>query len=75
MPWLFDTDAISELLRKRPAPGYVDWLAGVPRVEQYTSKILFVTIVQVMLAFVTGKVDSAHIYWNHTTGRFAAWPL
>jgi len=22
-----------------------------------------------------GKVDSAHIYWNHETGRFAAWSL
>lgn len=40
MPWLFDTDAISELLRKRPVPGYVEWLAGVPRVEQYTSAIV-----------------------------------
>jgi len=30
------------------------------RVLQYTSQILFVTVVQVMLAVVTGKVDSAH---------------
>lgn len=22
-----------------------------------------------------GKVDSAHIYWNHAAGRFAAWSL
>lgn len=40
MPWLFDTDAISELLRKRPAPRYVDWLAAIPRAEQFTSAVV-----------------------------------
>ena len=44
---LFASDAINAVFEKN-------------RVEQYTSKILFVTIVQVMLAVVTGKVDSAH---------------
>lgn len=39
MPYLFDTDAISELLRPRPAPGFVDWVAGVPRAEQFTSAV------------------------------------
>ena len=37
MPWLFDTDAISELLKRRPAPRYVAWLAAIPRTEQFTS--------------------------------------
>ena len=40
MPWLFDTDAISELLRKRPAPRYVEWLAAIPRAEQFTSAVV-----------------------------------
>jgi tRNA(fMet)-specific endonuclease VapC len=40
VPWLFDTDAISELLRRRPAPRYVEWLAGIPRSEQFTSAIV-----------------------------------
>lgn len=39
MAFLFDTDAISELLRPRPAPGFVDWVATVPRSEQFTSAI------------------------------------
>jgi len=37
MAYLFDTDAISELLKPRPAPHYVRWLMAVPREEQYTS--------------------------------------
>lgn len=40
MPYLFDTDAISELLRPRPLPGYLDWLETVPREEQYTSAVV-----------------------------------
>ena len=44
---LFASDAINAVFEKH-------------RVEQYTSKILFATVVQVMLAVVSGKVDSAH---------------
>lgn len=40
MPYLFDTDAISELLKKKPAPDYLRWLAGVPRLDQFTSAIV-----------------------------------
>ena len=40
MAFLFDTDAISELLKTRPAPGYVSWLAAVPREEQFTSAVV-----------------------------------
>ncbi len=39
MPYLFDTDAISEVLKKRPAPAYLRWLARLPRAEQFTSAI------------------------------------
>ena len=37
---LFDTDAISELLKPRPASGYIRWLTAVPREEQYTSAVV-----------------------------------
>ena len=40
MAYLFDTDAISELLRSRPAPAYVEWLRGVPREAQFTSAVV-----------------------------------
>ena len=40
MAYLFDTDAISELLRPRPAAAYVRWLRAVPREEQYTSAVV-----------------------------------
>ena len=39
MPFLFDTDAISETLRKRPAAAFLAWLAGVPRGEQFASAV------------------------------------
>jgi len=37
--FLFDTDAISETLRPRPDPGYIGWLAIVPRDEQFASAV------------------------------------
>ena len=40
MAYLFDTDAISELLKPRPAAGYVRWLASIPRDEQFTSAVV-----------------------------------
>jgi tRNA(fMet)-specific endonuclease VapC len=40
MAYLFDTDAISELLRPRPALGYVRWLAVLPRGDQFTSAVV-----------------------------------
>ena len=40
MAFLFDTDAISELLRPRPLPSDVKWLAGIPRADQFTSAII-----------------------------------
>jgi len=39
VPYLFDTDAISEVLRSRPLPGYVEWLETVPRDQQFTSAV------------------------------------
>jgi tRNA(fMet)-specific endonuclease VapC len=37
--YLFDTDAVSELLRPRPRPSYVDWIRGIPREDQFISSI------------------------------------
>lgn len=40
MSYLFDTDAISETLRKKPLQDYIEWLRQVPREDQYTSTII-----------------------------------
>ena len=40
MAFLFDTDAVSEVLRKRPAPLYLEWLRKVPREDQFTSAVV-----------------------------------
>ena len=39
MPFLFDTDAVSELLKPRPLARYVDWIRTVPREDQFTSAV------------------------------------
>ena len=40
MAFLFDTDAISELLRLRPLSAYIAWLRTVSREEQFTSAVV-----------------------------------
>lgn len=40
MAYLFDTDAISELLRTQPLAPYVNWLKAIPREEQFTSAVV-----------------------------------
>ncbi len=40
MAFLFDTDAISEVLRRKPARPYLRWLASIPRAEQFTSAVV-----------------------------------
>lgn len=40
MTYLFDTDALSESLRKRPAQEYLQWLRTVTRENQYTSAVV-----------------------------------
>lgn len=39
MPFLFDTDAISELMKPRPIAAYMDWVRTVPRQDQFTSAV------------------------------------
>jgi predicted nucleic acid-binding protein len=37
--YLFDTDAVSEVLRPKPLPTFLEWLRGVPREDQFISAI------------------------------------
>lgn len=53
MAYLFDTDAISELLRPRPLPTYVEWLAGIDRADQFTSAVVIGELFEG--AFLSGK--------------------
>jgi predicted nucleic acid-binding protein len=39
MAYLFDTDAISELLRPQPLHAYVQWMETIPRDAQFTSAV------------------------------------
>ncbi len=39
MAYLFDTDAISEVLKPRPASSYVQWLSTVVREDQFASAV------------------------------------
>lgn len=39
MAFLFDTDALSEAFRKRPASSYLSWLSQIPQDEQFTSSV------------------------------------
>lgn len=40
MAFLFDTDALSEALKKRPSASYLLWLSEIPRGQQFTSAIV-----------------------------------
>ena len=40
MAFLFDTDAISEVLKPQPAFAYLRWLRTVPREDQFTSAVV-----------------------------------
>jgi predicted nucleic acid-binding protein len=56
MAYLFDTDAISEILRKQPLPGYLQWLRSIAREDQYTSSIVIAELYKG--AFRSPKRDS-----------------
>jgi len=40
MAFLFDSDALSEALRKRPLPAYLLWLSEIPRNQQFSSAVV-----------------------------------
>jgi predicted nucleic acid-binding protein len=39
VPFLFDTDAVSEVLKRRPAADYLKWIGGIPRADQFISAV------------------------------------
>ncbi len=39
MAYLFDTDAVSEVLRPHPIPSYLRWLSAIPREDQFASAV------------------------------------
>jgi len=39
MAYLFHTDAVAEILRRRPNPDFVEWLWTVPREDQFVSAV------------------------------------
>jgi tRNA(fMet)-specific endonuclease VapC len=39
VPYLFDTDAVSEVLRPNPLTAFLEWLRGVPREDQFVSAV------------------------------------
>jgi len=39
MAYLFDTSALSEVLRPRPDEGFTRWVRRLPRAEQFTSSV------------------------------------
>lgn len=39
MSYLFDTDALSEVMRKRPMARYLAWLREIPREDQFASAV------------------------------------
>jgi predicted nucleic acid-binding protein len=39
MAYLFDTDALSEVMRRQPNAVYLAWLRGIPREEQFASAV------------------------------------
>lgn len=39
MAFLFDTDAISEVLKPRPTSAYIEWLSAIAREDQFASAV------------------------------------
>ncbi len=58
MAYLFDTDAISELLRPRPLVAYVEWLRTIPREDQFASAV---TIGELFKGAYRSKARDRHL--------------
>ena len=56
MAYLFDTDAISELLKKTPLVAYANWVSGLRREDQFTSSV------------VIAELFAGPICWRRTGG-------
>ena len=60
MVYLFDTDAISEVLRPKPLHRYVRWLQTIPPAEQFTSAVV---VRELFKGVVRGQLP-AYRRWN-----------
>lgn len=58
MGYLFDTDAVSEVLRPAPEPRYLQWLKTVPAAEQFTSAI---TVAELYWGAHRSKASERHL--------------
>jgi predicted nucleic acid-binding protein len=58
LAYLFDIDAISELLRPQPLPAYVEWLNSVPREDQYASAV---TVGELFKGAYRSKAKKRHL--------------
>jgi tRNA(fMet)-specific endonuclease VapC len=56
--FLFDTDVLSEVVRRRPAPGFLEWLATVDRADQFTSAV---TIGEMFKGAFKAEVPERHL--------------
>ncbi|MFO7767980.1 MAG: type II toxin-antitoxin system VapC family toxin [bacterium] len=61
MPRLFDTDAISEVMRSRPLSGYLEWLKTIPREEQFISAVCLTELYHGALRAADGDRHLEHI--------------
>lgn len=58
MAYLFDTDAISELLRPRPLQAYLEWLKKIAREDQYASAV---TIGELFKGAYRSRANERHL--------------
>ena len=61
MAWLFDTDAISEVMKPQPLARYLEWLRTIPRQDQFTSAICLGELYHGALRARGGKRHLDHI--------------
>ena len=59
MSWVFDTDAISEVLRRQPSPQYLAWLSTIPVDEQLTTAI---TIAELYWGACRSPASARHLH-------------
>jgi len=66
MAYLFDTDAISELLKKVPNAAYANWVSGLIPQEQFTSAVVIAELFAgAYLLEANGRKESAERHlWN-----------
>lgn len=59
MAFLFDTDALSEIVRRRPAPKFLQWLETVDRADQFTSAV---TIGEIFEGAFKSEAPERHLH-------------